>query len=209
MNAAENYGFSLRKVFLVGSVCAAVAVFSILSVSAKPEPNRSPIEPPLPKLYPVPEFTLTDSSGEDFGLRDLKGHVWIADFIFTSCAGICPIMSTHMAELQQIFADDPRVHFVSISVDPETDTPEKLAEYAARFNGDTARWHLLTGEVEPIHTLATEGFKLGSLDNPINHSDRFVLVDKSGSIRGYYAGTEGENLFALAGDVAMLLRERP
>ena len=209
MNGAENYGFSLRKVFLVGVVCAVVAVFSILSVSAKPTTGRAPIEPPLPKLYPVPDFTLTDTRGDAFGLRDLKGQVWIADFIFTSCAGVCPIMSTNMAEIQQIFADEPRVQFVSISVDPETDTPEKLAEYAARFNSDAARWHLLTGEVETIHALATEGFKLGSLDNPLNHSDRFVLVDKSGTIRGYYTGTDGDNLFELAGDVAVLLRERP
>ena len=209
MNLSESHGFSLRKLFLVGSVCAGVGVFSILSVSAKPAPNRATVPQPLPKLYDVPDFTLTDTNGDDFSLSELRGHVWIADFIFTSCAGVCPIMSTNMAEVQQIFDEDPRVQFVSISVDPETDTPEKLAEYAARFNADTDRWHLLTGDLETIHNLATEGFKLGSLDDPINHSDRFVLVDKTGAIRGYYTGTEDDKLFELARDAAALLRERP
>ena len=142
---------------------------------------------------PAPEFILTERSNRKVTKQDLAGKVWVADFIFTHCAGACPAMSSHMRKLQdQLFAD---IRLVSFSVDPGNDTPEVLTEYANRYGADRDRWLFLTGDPEGVQKLSVGGFKLaldpssGTEAEPITHSSRFVLVDRSGNIRGYY-GTE-------------------
>lgn len=198
-----------RKPALVLAVFALVGVFVILAVAARtPTESATPeiIDPRAsPELFPVPDFSLTASTTESVSLESLRGKVWIADFIFTNCAGPCPLMTGHMAELHRAFDDDERVRMVSFSVDPERDTPQILAEYAAKFGADTDRWHFLTGDVETIHELAVEGFKVGSLDNPVIHSDKFILVDRAGVIRGYYTGSDSSDSLRLARDIALLL----
>lgn len=201
-----------RKPVLVAAVLGVVGTMFLLSVSAQREMRRGLDLPPalgvderLPKLYSLPTFELTDSNGEPFTQEDLAGRFWVADFIFTTCAGPCPIMSSRMADLARAFADNPAVHFLSISVNPETDTPEVLREYAHRYQADTSRWHFVTGDREAIHTLAVDGFKLGSVDEPIMHSTRFVLVDTEGYVRGYYESTEPEGSIELTRDLASLL----
>ncbi|MEK7794132.1 MAG: SCO family protein [Candidatus Hydrogenedentota bacterium] len=198
-----------RKPALVLAVFALVGAFVILAIAARTPTEsamREIVDPQaLPELYPVPEFSLTASTKDSVSLESLRGKVWIADFIFTNCAGPCPMMTSHMAELHRAFKDDDRVRMVSFSVDPERDTPEVLAEYATKFGADTGRWHFLTGEVETIHELAVQGFKVGSLDNPIIHSDKFVLVDGDGIIRGYYTGSDSSDLLRLTRDVTKLL----
>jgi len=165
--------------------------------------------PSLPVLYPAPAFELTSATGKPFDSASLAGKVWVVDFFFTSCAGVCPQMQTSMMEIAAEFADDPRVEFVSITVDPDTDTPERMAEYSKRYNADLERWHYLTGPMETIEQAAYAGFKLGSVDEPIFHSDRFVLVDPDGQIRGYYKGTEAEPVVNLKANIATLLEELP
>lgn len=128
--------------------------------------------------------------------------------MFTSCAGTCPVLTKNMAELQESFADRGELHFVSVTVDPETDTPEVLERYASKYSADTSRWHFLTGSLEDIHELAVKGFKVGSVDEPIFHSNRFILVDEDGSIRGYYTGTENLEMLRLRGDIDSVLEEQ-
>ena len=200
-----------RKPVLVAAVLALVATLFFFSVSAQRENLRTrsaltsvPVER-LPQLYPVPAFELIDSQGEAFALDRMANKFWVVDFIFTTCAGPCPVMSSRMVDLYEAFADNPHVNFLSISVNPEYDTPEVLAEYAERYNADTSRWHFVTGEREAIHRLAVEGFKLGSVDEPIMHSTRFVLVDATGFIRGYYEATEDDGSISLTRDLALLL----
>ncbi len=161
----------------------------------------------LPVLGQVSDFELTAATGQPFRAGRMAGKVWVADFIFTSCAGICPIMTGEMAELHRAFDGEDRVEFVSISVDPQTDTPEILAEYGERYGADPNRWHFLTGAIEDIHPLATQTFKVGALDDPLIHSPHFILVDGTGAIRGYYIGTDTEDVARLAGDIAELLAE--
>ncbi len=165
------------------------------------------MEEELLELYPVPAFNLTDQREETFGLEDLDGKLWVAKFFFTSCSGPCPIMTANMADIQTQFANEEIVHFVSITVDPATDTPERLAEYASVYDADPERWHFLTGDLEVISELALEGFKLGAPDSPVHHADRFILVDGNGMIRGYYAGTEEEGLRRLTAALETLLEE--
>jgi cytochrome oxidase Cu insertion factor (SCO1/SenC/PrrC family) len=114
----------------------------------------------------VPDFTLTERSGRSVTLAELIGKVWMADFIYTECPdpNMCPLQSAHMARLQADWAAKPDVRLVSISVDPEHDTPEVLSEYAARFRADPDRWLFLTGAKEAIYRLALNGFHLGVVD---------------------------------------------
>ena len=159
----------------------------------------------------VPDFALIDEAGRPFDSVQLKGQVWIADFIFTSCAGQCPQMTDQMRLLQQRL---PRaVQFVSITVDPARDTPAALTQYGQAHGADPARWHFLTGELAAISRLSKEGFRLsfaegGSPDEPITHSVRFVLLDQAGQIRGAYDGTDPKAVHRLIGDAKRLLRSK-
>lgn len=172
------------------------------------EPSRI-----IPVISTVPEFTLTDQSGKPFGTSDLKGKIWVMDLIFTNCAGTCPMLTVEMASLQKSLKKTSDVHLVSISVDPNNDSPEVLADYAKKYNADLTNWHFLTGKVSTIYTVAKDGFKMtvdsvsDDVMNPILHSERFALIDKQGRIRAFYNGTESESKGKLLTDIGDLLRE--
>jgi protein SCO1/2 len=162
----------------------------------------------LPDYSVVPDFRLTERSGREVARQDLDGQVWVADFIFTRCAGICPAMSENMRKLQGRLPKEIRL--VSFSVDPYNDTPEVLTEYANRYGADPERWWFLTGDPKAIQDLSVGGFKLG-LDatggteaEPITHSSRFVLVDQAGHIRGYYGTEDADALDRLTADAKKL-----
>ncbi len=196
------------------------------------------------RLGQVPPFSLIERSGKEITLGDLKGKVWIADFIFTRCPDLCPLISGQMARLQSALADESNLKLVSISVDPEFDRPPILAQYAAQFEADPDHWYFLTGDKKAIYRLVRDGFKLAVHDpddpqaslpphptvleaarswvdpkaawahtgherrEPVIHSDRFVLVDGAGWIRGYYHGTDPQMVQQLIQDTRELLRTR-
>lgn len=161
---------------------------------------------PLPSQ--LPDFALTNQQGQPFGLADLGGKIWVADFIFTHCLTICPPMTREMARLQSDFVEKP-VYFVSFSVDAERDTPEVLSRYAAQYGADERRWHFLTGEKERIYQLAKEGFSLaaGHKGSDILHSTRFVLVTPDGEIHGRYDSRSKPAMLRLRRDINALLSE--
>src|SRR5262245_14469084 len=165
--------------------------------------------PELTRFYPLPDFSLTDQTSKTVTLADLKGKVWIADFIFTNCGGTCPMMSGKMRKLQEGLPAEIRM--VTITVDPDRDTPKALAAYAAEHGATRERWLFLTGDKQSLYDLCVKGYKLplaewgGTTAEPIAHSTRFVLVDKQGEIRGYYTGTEEQDLMRLAADAKQLL----
>src|SRR5262250_2702865 len=115
-------------------------------------------EPALTKFYLLPDFSLTDQTGATVTLADLKGKVWVADFIFTNCGGTCPVMTEKMRALQKALPTEIRM--VSFTVDPDRDTPKVLAAYAAEHGGTRDRWLFLTGEKQALHDLCIMGFKL-------------------------------------------------
>ena len=160
---------------------------------------------PLPVLGDVPAFHLTDQLGRTFSSATLGGHVWVADFVFTNCEGPCPRMSSHMHSLQS--KTDSAVKLISFTVDPARDTPPVLADYAKKFDNDSNRWLLLTGEVATLNMLDQDAFKLGSIGGEIEHSTRFALVDKKGHIRGYYGISDGDPVGKIARDAARLEKE--
>lgn len=167
----------------------------------------------LPSIGEVPPFELVTQEGKPYLSSMLKGKYWIVDLIFTNCGGTCPILTANMASLQKALEKTNDVQLVSISVDPNNDTPEVLAEYAKRYNVNTKNWVFLTGKVSTIYTIAKNGFKLtvdsvsGDVMNPIVHSERFVLVDKKGMIRGFYDGTTKESQSKILHDLGDLMRE--
>jgi protein SCO1/2 len=156
------------------------------------------VPPPPPVLGNVPGFVMTDQQGHPFGSVDLQGRVWVADFIFTGCQTMCPVLTQKMALLtHRARRLGPEVHFVSFSVDPERDTPEKLAAYAATYHADVHKWSFLTGTLDSIQRAVVEGFKIGvdrhkTADDfwDIVHGEHMVVVDRTLQIRGYFDSTE-------------------
>ena len=161
----------------------------------------------------VPGFQLTNQNGQPFRSAQLSGKIWIADFIYTTCPGPCPMISSRMSELQKPLQKTD-VHLVSFSVNPEKDTPEVLRGYADKLQAEPGRWDFLTGAKPAIYKLSHDGFKLAVSDGsdaqgiPV-HSTRIVLVDRHGQIRGYYDATEPEAITKLLADTNHLLREQP
>jgi protein SCO1/2 len=161
----------------------------------------------------VPAFELLNQNGQPFGSAQLAGKIWIADFIYTTCPGPCPMISSRMSELQKPL-EKSDVHLVSFSVDPEKDTPQVLRGYAEKLQADHARWDFLTGPKSAIYKLSHDGFKLAVSDGgdergiPV-HSTRMVLVDRHGQIRGYYDATEPDAVTKVLADTNHLLREQP
>ena len=199
-----------RTVWLgLGVVVAAVVVAGVWSLRGRPSAETGP-----PEIAAVPAFTLVERSGRPISRDDLAGLPWVADFIFTRCSGTCPALSTRMAELRrQLREHGLRARLVSFSVDPSHDTPEVLRDYAQRFGADDG-WLFVTGDRDALHQLIGAGFRLSVAERSpeqatdggelITHSDRFVLVDAAGSIRGYYHGTEPDALTALLRDLTAL-----
>jgi protein SCO1/2 len=149
---------------------------------------------PLPKIGQISNFTLTNQDNHVVSLADLRGKVWVADIIFTRCGSSCPVMTHRMAQLQGDLANLP-VRLVTLTRDPEYDTPKILKEYAARYNADPARWDFLTGPEPEIRRLAVSDFKFVAIENTepghkvpedlFLHSTYFVLVDQTGQVRGW------------------------
>ena len=182
----------------------------VLAVCAMAAPAYAK-EADLPQLGQVPDFALTDQGGNAVTRADLDGAPWVADFIFTRCAGQCPMMSQRMGALQEALKNAD-VRLVTFTVDPEHDTPNILASYAMHYGAVPGRWRFLTGSREAIWRLARDGFRVGVEDNgtveePIAHSIRLILVDRRGFIRGYYDATDDAALKRVARDARRLASE--
>lgn len=207
-SAAE--GFIWVALGLVVLVVVVAGVWSILGDSGSRKPENLPI------LGSLPDFSLVERSGRPLTRADLAGQVWVANFIFTSCQGVCPLLSSRMAKLRQDLADvDPPVLSVSLSVDPTRDSPEVLRGYAKRYEADPHNWLFVTGEPAEVRRLVSEGFLLSVAERSpeeaadgelITHSDRFVLVDENSQIRGYYRGTDDDVVARLKDDLDRLKR---
>ena len=213
---------SRTHLFLMAAAVATlgVAAGTVLWLKLAPKPqaahwNTLPLEG-LNRYGPVPAFDLVERSGSKISLADLRGKVWIADFIYTSCEDTCPLQTATMAKLQERWAKSPELTLVSFSVDPERDDPAVLSRYADRFKADARRWLFLTGGKEEIGQLVQDGFRLsaaavteaGSHQPVILHSPRFVLIDRKSDIRGYYDSRDPGALSRLNQDVATLLKDQ-
>lgn len=164
----------------------------------------------LPVMRAVPDFALTDQDGNAVTKDDLRGKIWIADFIFTRCQGPCPLMTSRMLEMQRALIKTPDVKLVSVSVDPAHDTPAVLKAYAEANHAEPARWRFLTGDMGIIRRLVTEGF-MQPLDEengePV-HGTMFLVVDSNGMVRSARMLEDPELIQKILMDTGNLLREQ-
>ncbi len=204
---SENRVFTFLLWGMLALVLVGVSAAYVVS-EATSKPAASTAAPAPDIRIALPDFSFTERSGQALSRKDLLGRVWIADFIFTSCAGPCPQMSRHMQSLQTDLADLKSLRLVSFSVDPERDTPEVLHAYGERYDADPRRWLFLTGPMDQIYDIAIKGFKItveaARENNQIIHDTRFILVDAEGVIRGYYDSNSTEELERLRRDASAL-----
>ena len=161
----------------------------------------------LRELGNLADFELQERHGGLVTNNDLKGKVWIADFIFTRCAGPCVELTKAMKGLNAKLSEE--IRFVTVTIDPEYDTPEVLRKYADLFGADRQRWLFLTGDKERVNALIRKGFKVAGGGGDFHHTQKMVLVDERGIIRGYYDGLEEDGLRMLRQDAHSLITIMP
>jgi protein SCO1/2 len=172
---------------------------------------------PLPVLGSLPDFALTDQDNQNVTLASLRGEVWIADVIFTRCAGQCPVMSSHMQEIQDTLSAGSPVKLVSFTTDADFDTPVVLKKYAAHYNARDGQWIFLTGSKAALRHATVEGLKLSVVDKPPGqrdnaddffiHSQKLVVIDQNGRIRGYFDGETAEGMAQALAAAKTLVRQ--
>ena len=204
-----------------GIVAAALA----LLLGAAACGSQEPVE--LPEFFEVPDFMLTDQLGREFSSESLEVKVTLANFVFTNCIQLCPVLTPRLSEMQSLLAGEgllgSRVVLLSITVDPEQDRPEALLAYADRYGADHESWRFLTGSPEDVRAVITDGFKLGYNrvdqsnrhvhdDGTIHiheynvlHSTRMLLADRSGVVRALY-DTEAWDAERVVADIESLLQ---
>jgi protein SCO1 len=162
----------------------------------------------------VPGFQLTNQDGGITDSTSIKGKIHVAAFFFTRCGTICPKISSQLTRVQDVFRDKSEIVFLSFSVDPEYDRPEQLKAYAQRYEAIPGKWFFLTGDKIQIYNLAQRGYFLPVVDHGVSygkpdetfiHSEKLVLVDKMGHIRGFYDGTDKEDVDRLILEMRVLL----
>ena len=193
-----------RKVLLLALAlsCCALAL-AWITLRARPVANSA-----VESLWSAPRFARPDQDGLTVSDSSLRGHVWIADFIYTTCTSACPILSARMVALQRQLTD-PSLRFISFSVDPEHDTPRVLRDYAARWRSSEPRWRLLANTPESLREIAAGLHAVaqatGNAQDPFFHSISFFLVDQAGQVRGLYDSDSDEHTRKLRADVGALL----
>jgi cytochrome oxidase Cu insertion factor (SCO1/SenC/PrrC family) len=204
---AEGGSRIFIAMLVFGGVAALVMGFRQIAVEVRSASRQH--EAPI--MGEIPDFSLIRETGQPFTRFDLRDKIWVADFVFTRCAGPCPLMTQKMAELQNVLLGLEDLRFVTFTVDPEHDTPEVLARYAARNAADPDRWIFLTGARKRIYDLCVKDFKLAVQDQSdedyehmIIHSTKFVLMDRKGRIRGYFDGRDGHEITKLVAAIHKL-----
>lgn len=166
--------------------------------------------------HTVQSFSFTDQNNKAFGSKELKGKIYVAEYFFTTCGTICPIMNQQMKRVQQKFKNNKNIQIVSVTVDPEHDSIPQLLSYAKAHGADNNQWHFLTGKKEDLYSLARKSLFLlkpaevrnqGDVGNDFIHTNYFVLVDKRAQIRGFYDGTSEKAVGTLLKDMDLLLGE--
>ena len=163
----------------------------------------------IKKFHKISNFNLVNQNGNNISQEFYHNKIYVADFFFTTCPSICPIMTNNMLKVQEKIKNDPNVLIVSFSVDPKTDSVAQLKKYAKEKGVDDLKWNLLTGDKKQIYDLARKSFFVAEIDkdsdsNDIIHTENFVLVDPEKRIRGFYDGTNLDEIKNLISDLSLL-----
>lgn len=167
--------------------------------------------------HTIGDFSLTNQEGKTITQDEIEGKVFVAEYFFTTCKSICPIMTAQMTRVHKVYTGNEDFRILSFTVDPDIDTVAQMKRYADRHNADPEYWHFLTGSKEELYRLARTSFfvlkpaeaeNLGDAGSDFIHTNNFVLVDKQKRIRGYYDGTSSSSIDSLLVDIQILLDEK-
>ena len=221
-----SFFLKYKMLWIVLTVLSVIIIYSIYSI-LKPEvpallvyqPKGAGINKELidstvqhvKKYHTIADFKLTNQNGKTITQEDYNNKIYVADFFFTTCQTICPIMTDHMSQIQEKIKNNNEVMLLSHTVMPEVDSVAQLKRYALEKGVDDLKWNLVTGTKKEIYDLARKSY-LAAKENPGNpygliHTENFVLIDKKKRIRGFYDGTAQEDIDRLLGDVAKLQKE--
>ena len=206
--------FLSLSIFILLMIYYLLTPIKILPIYQPAEVNYKLVDSSLQhikKFHKIANFSLLNQSGKKITLDNYNDKIFVADFFFTKCPSICPIMTDNMLQLQKKIIADDSVMIISFSVDPKNDTVEQLNNYAKEKGIDQKKWNLLTGDKNKIYDLARKSFFVAELDNnddnEIIHTENFVLVDPDKRIRGYYDGTNIDEVLKILDDIETLKNE--
>jgi len=201
-----------------------VIIISAIYIALAPEPKLRIYQPNdvapelvdttlqhVKKYHQIADFSLVNQLGDTITQKTFEGRIYVADFFFTTCATICPIMTEHMGQIQRKIKNDPDILLLSHTVTPEIDTVAQLKRYADKKGVIAGKWHLVTGDKKEIYDLARKSY-LVAKDQPYSpydlvHTENFVLIDPQRRIRGFYDGTDPAAIESLLEDIAILKKE--
>ncbi|MFT5231309.1 SCO family protein [Patiriisocius sp. Uisw_047] len=222
----QSFFLKYKMLWIVLTVLSVVIIYSIYSI-LKPEEARLPVYQPkgtglnielvdstvqhIKKNHTIADFKLTNQNGKAITQDDYQNKIYVADFFFTTCQTICPIMTDHMVQIQDKIKNNPDVLLLSHTVMPEVDSVAQLKKYALEKGVDALKWNLVTGSKKEIYDLARKSY-MAAKENPGNpygliHTENFLLIDKKKRVRGFYDGTLQEDIDRLLGDIEKLQRE--
>ncbi len=216
--------FSKYKFFAVVLLILSIIIIGIIFQIMKPTESLNIYQPAdvapelvdstlqyVKKYHTIADFSLTNQNGETITQNTYKDKIYVADFFFTTCQTICPVMTDHMLKIQERLKTDNEVLLLSHTVTPEIDSVAQLKKYAVEKGVNDAKWNLVTGDKKEIYNLARKSYLAAKdvpfQENDLVHTENFVLVDKKKRIRGFYDGTDAESIEKLLKDIEILKRE--
>ena len=207
-------------------VCVTVSYFILNPKKQKPLPiinpkdlNEEMVDPELLRIgqgHQIGDFKFQNQNKKTITQKEINGKVFVAEYFFTTCQSICPLMNKQMQRIQEKFKGNGNLKILSFTVDPAIDNTDELEKYAKKMNAKDGQWHFLTGQKEALYSLARKSFfilkpaeakNLGDAGSDFIHTNNFVLVDQKNRIRGYYDGTSEEEVTKLMGHIKQLLKE--
>jgi protein SCO1/2 len=220
----KSFLYKYRKFFIVLIVFSAITItlfyFALKPQKTLPIYNPADVNPELvdstvqykSKYHTIADFSFVNQNGDTITQKNYEGKIYVADFFFTTCGSICPKMTTNLADVQKAILNNPKVMLLSHTVFPETDSIPVLKAYAVKNGVVDSKWNLVTGDKKEIYTMARKSYlavKLGKPDELYDmvHTENFVLVDQKRRVRGFYDGTDKEDMKRLLEDINFLCKE--
>ncbi len=216
----KKYRLFLGVFFVLSAVILTLFYNALKPKKSLPIFNPADVNPELvdstvqykSKYHTIADFSFVNQNGDTITQKDYEGKIYVADFFFTTCGSICPKMSVNLEEVQKAFATNPKVKLLSHTVFPETDSVPVLKAYAKKHNVTDAKWNLVTGDKKEIYAMARKSYLAVKLGKPSElydmvHTENFVLVDTKRRVRGFYDGTNKEDIKKLIEDIRFLTEE--
>lgn len=216
----KKYRLFFGVFFVLSAIILSLFYWALKPKKTLPIFNPADVNPELvdstvqykSKYHTIADFSFINQNGKIITQKDYEGKIYVADFFFTTCGSICPKMTTNLSDIQKAFTNNPKVKLLSHTVFPETDSVPVLKAYAKKHQVDDNKWNLVTGDKKEIYTMARKSYLAVKLGKPSElydmvHTENFVLVDTKRRVRGFYDGTNKEDMERLIEDITFLSNE--